>query len=397
LYEEEQAVELAKYIEGLKGESAAAEEGAAEKPLSPYVQKVSGLNEAGEYAPLIDIFLTDIETVFAKGTESDVAGAYSIMYALCRKMPEAVQATYTQKLIETTAQETTTTPELRLKMLVNLYNSVHPNFGKMRHSVFMALIDYCVATSQVAKVAKHIGNLEGRVQTWGLSPAQQKEIYLKLAEALQDYQNGELAQKFLVTFLSLWGAKEDYAQAAPQAIAAAVKAIQNPTAFSCDELLRTPAVAALKTGDEKAQAVHRLLEIYSREKLEDYEKFVANKGAIVKSIGLDHDTCVDKLRMLSLASLATEMTEIPYDTIKEILKLGKDKDVELWVIKVHRAGLVQGKIDQIRRVVIVNRTTARVFSTTDWAELRTRVDGWRQCLTNMSDIIQGAKESAELA
>ena len=117
------------------------------------------------------------------------------MYALCRKMPEAVQATYTQKLIETTAQETTTTPELRLKMLVNLYNSVHPNFGKMRHSVFMALIDYCVATSQVAKVAKHIGNLEGRVQTWGLSPAQQKEIYLKLAEALQDYQNGELAQK----------------------------------------------------------------------------------------------------------------------------------------------------------------------------------------------------------
>jgi translation initiation factor 3 subunit M len=397
LYEEEQAVELAKYVEGLKGEGAAAEEEAAEKPLSPYVQKVSGLNDAGEYAPLLDIFLTDIETVFAKGTESDVAGAYSIMYALCRKMPEAVQATYTQKLIETTAQETTTTPELRLKMLVNLYNSVHPNFGKMRHSVFMALIDYCVATSQVAKVAKHIGNLQGRVQTWGLSPAQQKELYLKLAEALQDYQNGELAQKFLVTFLSLWGAKDNYAQAAPQAIAAAVKAIQNPTTFSCDELLRTPAVAALKTGDEKAQAVHRLLEIYSREKLEDYEKFVANKGAIVASIGLDHDTCVDKLRMLSLASLATEMTEIPYDTIKEILKLDKDKDVELWVIKVHRAGLVQGKMDQIRRVVIVNRTTARVFSTTDWAELRTRVDGWRQCLTNMSDIIQGAKESAELA
>lgn len=404
LYEEEQAVELAKYVESLKtgatesgeaAEGAEAEAGEAEVPLTAYVQNVSELNDQQAYDQLLDLFLPDIQTVFTKGSEQDVAGAYSIMYALCRKMPEKSQVDYTAKLIESCTCSTETAG-LRLKMLVNLYNSVHPNFGKLRHSVFIAMVDFCTTTDQVAKVAKHIGDVGGRVQAWRLTSQEQREVYLKLAEALQNYENGELAQKFLVSFLSLWGDKDKLVEAAPQAIIAAVKAIQNPTTFDCDELLRIPAVVALKTGDAKAQAVHRLLEIYSREKLEDYEQFVADKTDLIASIGLTHETCVDKLRMLSLASLATDMSEIPYDHIKSILKLDKDKDVELWVIKVHRAGLVQVKMDQIRRIVVVNRTTARVFNPTDWQELGTRVEGWRTCLTNMSVIIQGAKESAEL-
>lgn len=198
-----------------------------------------------------------------------------------------------------------------------------------------------------------------------------------------------------MTYLSLFSDKDDLSLAAPQAIAVSVSAIENASTFACDELLRLPAVGALAKGDDKAQACHRLLEIYSREKLEDYEKFVSTKKNAVASLGLSHDTCVDKLRMLSLASLAADLTEIPYDLIKSTLKLDSDKDVELWVIKVHRAGLVQGKMDQIRKLLVVNRTTARVFNTTDWAELKTRVDGWRTCLGNMSDIIQGAKDQAE--
>jgi len=320
------------------------------------------------------------------------------MYGLRRKMAEKGQLDYTAKLIASCNCEAGAEgAELRLKMLVDLYNSVDAAFGKMRYTVFVGLLDFCVSTDQVAKVAKHVGDVASRVQNWQLSADEQKEIYVKLADAMQSYQNGELAQKFLVTFLNLFGDQDDLASAAPQAITASVKAIQNPTTFNCDELLRIPAVAALKSGDDKAQTVHRLLEIYSREKLEDYEKFVSSKRDVVASIGLDHDTCVDKLRMLSFASMATDMTEIPYELIKSTLKLDKDKDVELWVIKVHRAGLVQGKMDQLRRVVVINRTTARVFNPTDWSELRTRVDGWRQCLTNMTDIIQGAKEHAELA
>lgn len=391
IYEEEQPVELAKYVEALKNGTEAAGEG---QPLSKYVENVSKLNAASSHAELLDLFMPELSTIFEKGSEEDVAGAYSILYSLCRKLSEKVQAEYTAKLIKSCTCETGGSTEIRLKMLVNLYNSVHPSFGKMRFTVFGATVDYCVATNQVQKVAKHLGNLEGRVESWKLNFEEKKQIYLKLAEALQSYEKGELSQKLLVTYLSLW--KDKLTEAAPQAINASVKAIENPTMFDCAELLRLPAVDALKTGDDKAQAVHRLLEIYSCEKLEDYEKFVKGKSAMLESIGLTNEMCVDKLRMLSLASLAAEDVEITYDRIKEVLKLEKDKDVELWVIKVHRAGLVQGKMDQLRRVVVVNRTTARVFSTTDWESLGQRVDQWRQCLDSMTTIIHGAKEHADL-
>lgn len=386
MFEEEQAVELAKYIQGLKnGEPTEEDE---------YTQRVSGLNDEQSFAALLDIFMPDMQCVFANGSEDDVVGAYSILYALCRKMSEKDQGEYTAKLVETVNGQTGEAVELRLKMLVNLYNSVHPTYGKIRFSVFLALVDYCTHTDQVGKVAKHLGDVEGRVTAWKLSTGEQQQVYLKLAEATKDYQGGEMAQKFLVKYLSLWGPKDKLASVATQAIEASVTAIQNPTAFDCDELLQLPAVAALATGDDRSKAVHRLLEIYSSEKLDAYEVFAESHKDLLASIGLTHETCVDKLRMVTMASLAAEMNVIPYDRVKETLKLASDKDVEQWVIKVKRAGLVQAKMDQLTRKIHVARTTARVINTTDWAELGKRVDGWKQCMENMSVIIKGAKENA---
>jgi translation initiation factor 3 subunit M len=388
MFEEDMAGELANHIQTLKA-------GESTEEMTPYTQKVAELNDAGSFPELLDVFIPDMPCVFKTGSEDDVIGSYSILYALCRKMSEKDQADYTTKLVNSVNTETGELVGLRLKLLVNLYNSVHPTYGKIRFGVFLALVDYCTKTDQVAKVAKHLGDVEGRVSAWKLSLAEQKEVYLKLAAATKCYQDGALAQQFLVKYLGLWAGKgEDLAAAVPQAIEASVTAIQNPTAFDCDELLQLPPVAALATGDAKSKAVHRLLEIYSSEKLDAYETFAALNKELLGSIGLTHEMCVDKLRMLSMASLAAEMGDIPYDRVKATLKLESDKEVEQWVIKVHRAGLVQTKMDQLQRRIIVNRTTARVLSTTDWQELRKRVDGWKQCLDNMSQIIVGAKESA---
>lgn len=385
MFEEDMAGELAAFIQTLKG-------GSAEE--TEYTQQVAALNEEASYANLLDIFLPDMDIVFTKGSEDDAIGAFSILYALCRKMSEKEQAGYTIKLLNSINGDTSTAVELRLKLLVNLYNSVHPTYGKIRHGVFLALVDYCTITDQVTKVAKHLGDVEGRVAAWKLTLQEQKGVYQKLAEATKDYASGELSQQFLVKYLSLWGPKEDLSPSVPQAIEASVTAIQNPTVFDCDELLQLPSVAALATGDAKSKAVHRLLQIYSSEKLDAYETFAESNKELLGSIGLTHEMCVDKLRMLSMASLAAEMGDIPYDRVKSTLKLESDKEVEAWVIKAHRAGLVQTKMDQLNRRIIVNRTTARVISTTDWSELRKRVDGWKQCLDNMSQIIVGAKESA---
>ena len=135
-----------------------------------------------------------------------MAGAYSIMYGLRRKMAEKGQLDYTAKLIASCNCEAvccntyththtcmfTSGPlmcidecqgaegaELRLKMLVDLYNSVDAAFGKMRYTVFVGLLDFCVSTDQVAKVAKHVGDVASRVQNWQLSADEQKEVSLR--------------------------------------------------------------------------------------------------------------------------------------------------------------------------------------------------------------------------
>ena len=94
--DDEQAVELAKFIEALKNGTTVVEpvEGEAEEEeeLSPYVTQVATLvsnpidvvcishlgdhgafqNEGGDFAQLLDVFLPDIQTIYEKGSESGV-------------------------------------------------------------------------------------------------------------------------------------------------------------------------------------------------------------------------------------------------------------------------------------------------------------------------------------
>jgi translation initiation factor 3 subunit M len=393
--EDEQADALASFIEQLKGEAPEPAEG-EEAPLSKYAQDVAALNEqsdAASIAKLLDTFIPDMATVFEKGEESDVEGAYSILYDLCRKLDkEKDQGVYAQKLLESvTGSEEA--PELRLKLVVNLYNSVHPGYGKLRFRAFCGLLDYCTKTGQVALVAKHLGDVAGRVAAWKLSNEEEQEVYLKLAGALRGYDDGSLAQNFLVKYLGCLTAKQ-LPGAAEHAITACVAAIQNPTMFACDELLELPAVAALAKGDDKGKAVHRLLEIFAREKLDAFEEFAKSNQAVIDSIGLTKDACVDKLRMLSMAILGAEMGEIPYSTVQETLQLESDMEVERWVIKVTRAQLMTAKIDQLRKLIVVGHTSARNITSNDWEELGARINGWRACLQDMSHVIRGAKENA---
>lgn len=118
LYEEEQAGELAKFVEKLEGSEADGE------ALSPYVQKITNLvspepstlhfgtpcpcdavalnillsqNENGSYAALIDEFLPKLATIYSKGSEDGAANpqpdplAAARLTRLCGRCGRCVQ------------------------------------------------------------------------------------------------------------------------------------------------------------------------------------------------------------------------------------------------------------------------------------------------------------------
>lgn len=101
------------------------------------------------------------------------------------------------------------------------------------------------------------------------------------------------------------------------------------------------------------------------------------------------------MRLLTFASLAaaTPSREIPYAKIVKALRI-PEEEVEMWTIDTIRAGLVEGKLSQQRKVFLVHKVTYRVFGTKQWQELSTRVDNWKTTLGGVLDqLMQGRADA----
>ncbi len=99
---------------------------------------------------------------------------------------------------------------------------------------------------------------------------------------------------------------------------------------------------------------------------------------------------------MTLASLAasTSSRELEYKRISKALQIPAS-DVEMWVIDVIRAGLVEGKLSQQKQMFLVHRTTYRVFGEKQWREVATRLDTWKESLTGVLEVVRRERQAAE--
>jgi len=90
---------------------------------------------------------------------------------------------------------------------------------------------------------------------------------------------------------------------------------------------------------------------------------------------------------LSLVSLASEHEEIPYSAIASTLSINED-EVEQWVIKAVSSGLMEAKMDQLRKVVLVERCAVRQFGMKEWSALKVRLDTWKVNVKGVLDALE---------
>jgi len=98
--------------------------------------------------------------------------------------------------------------------------------------------------------------------------------------------------------------------------------------------------------------------------------------------------------MASLAA-STNSKELEYKKIAKALQIPAE-DVEMWVIDVIRAGLIEGKLSQQKQMFLVHRTTYRVFGEKQWREVATRLDQWKESLRAVKEVISGERQAAEM-
>jgi translation initiation factor 3 subunit M len=170
-------------------------------------------------------------------------------------------------------------------------------------------------------------------------------------------------------------------------------AISSPNRFDFQDLRSLPSVQALS---DSHPVYSQLLDIFTEQDLEDYNDFREEHEGWIEKEKLDHEKLQRKMRLLTFASLAasTPNREIPYASVAKALQI-KPEEVELWTIDVIRAGLIEGRLSQSKKVFLVHRTTYRVFGEKQWRELGTRIDTYKTVVDKLTAVVRKAQADVE--
>lgn len=193
--------------------------------------------------------------------------------------------------------------------------------------------------------------------------------------------NRKLALDFSLKKLATFDQQD--AQVIPLAKDVVLRAITMDNFFAFEDLLQYNSVQQLKGTEE-----YQLLDIFLNGTLTTYQTFASTHASLI----IDSEKNIHKMRLLSLASLGSEnlSRELTYADIAKNLQI-EQEEVEMWVIDVIRAGLVEAKLDQLNKTVIVHRSIYRVFGQEQWKKLSTSLSAWKENLNEILAVVGNAK------
>jgi len=184
---------------------------------------------------------------------------------------------------------------------------------------------------------------------------------------------------------------DDKARLVAQSVA--INTIRDPVTLFNEQraILNLPAISAL-ANSTNTKPLHKLLTIFQEGKLTDFQSFLSQNTSTLKSFNLSEEECTYNIRLLSLVSLAAEYEEmIPYQAIAATLKV-PETDVESWVIAAVQKDLLEAKMDQLEKVVMVERCVVRKFGMEQWKIMKERLDLWKK---NVKGVLDGLKEQKQ--
>jgi len=168
--------------------------------------------------------------------------------------------------------------------------------------------------------------------------------------------------------------------------------LTNPSVFDFTPVTASDCIQQLRDTDA---ALFDLLEIFAADNYSAYLDSI--RATPLDSISPDLASAAaaleTKIRLLTLASLAANAhnRSLPYDAISAALQVPRE-DVEMWVIDTIRAGLIEGKLSQLKSEFLVQRATYRVFGEKQWSEVQSRLMIWRRSLEGVLAVVRSERE-----
>ncbi|KAI1810996.1 PCI-domain-containing protein [Poronia punctata] len=326
--------------------------------------------------------------------EKEFAGAYNLLVYLVLQSDkvEMFLPRVCDNLMKPVTSSPINGPGLGLNVLTTIFNMLRPN-DEMRYNVFMAILRFLKFHGMFENLKPYLKNLDSWMADWGTDAEDQRQAFEAIAEAAQEAGDSHTSYQYILKALRTFEDEEVKSEEAQKiALRALRTSLLSSQQYDFRDLLSVPCVQALA---ETHPVYYELLTIFAEKDLEDYSQFREEHEGFVEKERFDLEKLQTKMRLLSFASLAarTQTREIPYADIAKALQISME-EVELWIIDVIRAQLVEGRMSQQKKVFLVHRTTYRVFGEKQWRQLGDLVDTWRDTLTKVASTLR--KEQANL-
>ncbi|SAL98410.1 hypothetical protein [Absidia glauca] len=357
--------DLAFYISRLRGES---------EDDAPYVKEIQTLMKSDKNSVYTQL-AKDVSILLTKN-DREVEHAFNLTIVILLGAPEQVLPEAVKALTSSLSNTESTKTSLKQKILLNLYNAL-PTTSALRYDAFLALVNVTAQADDLSSLTGQLANVDSWVKQWGIDLATERQLYQHVSEKLDQAGEKKASLDFLLKKLSTYQTQDDAStECANQVI---TRAVALDTYFSFEDLV--PCVQP-HIKDPNAPAA-KLLDLYLNGNVQAYQAAITDQ---------DDAAGLRKIRLLSLASLGSEnlARELTYGEISTALAISED-EVEMWVIDVIRAGLVEAKLDQLNKTVIVHRSIYRVFGKDQWRQLSERLNTWKNSLNDILAVIGNAK------
>lgn len=370
----------------------------AEKPAEPSAleAKCEKLHDAGDSSGLAAALKPLVLQKLASAKGADATNAFSIYlellvhWGLLVKQAEGIAADVAAAKLA---------PELTCTLLLSLYMLVqHHGPLALRFALLRTLVQSCAAAGSLEKV---LGPVDGRiarvecwVSDWSLSAEQQQELWALIFDT--HAADGPVVYEAALKYVALHeGAELSKTPALrDRLVQSLLLTVRSPDLFRCDELAKATVVQQLEKESEYAPLC-KLVGIMARETYGTYASFAAEGPA--KTFMAKHDiptaACADKMRLLTLISLARSEATLSYAAIADALKVDVS-EVESWVMQAIGRGLLTAKMDQMHSRVTVTMCAERDFGASAWQALHGNLVGWRSSIGSMLDVVQKSSAAA---
>ncbi|KAI9818218.1 MAG: hypothetical protein M1827_000843 [Pycnora praestabilis] len=381
---DELADELAQYIDTINNSQNEDDAGLQSEigPLSAQGQKNDVLKK-----------LVTGSTVLNTAPEKEFIAAYNLLIHLIRQSPDLNM--FLPKVVQNLAQPITSSPAngpgLALSVLTTIFNILQPD-NETRYHVFLAILRVVKSSNSFDQLKPQLKNLDNWLVQWEIDEEDQRKLLLGIADVAEDAGEDEQSYLYLLRAIRTIPSNEaSETEARKLSLRALKSALTYPTHFDFQDLTALDSIQALRKSDP---TYSDLLELFSAELLDDFNDFKDEHERWIEEQGLDDAALHRKMRLLTLASLAASTTSrsLPYAQIAKALQVPSE-DVEMWVIDVIRAGLVEGKLSQLNQTFLIHRSTYRVFGENQWREVASRLDTWRESLVGVLTVIRQEREN----